>query len=194
MCAATDVPRLDETKMGKPPLRENPTPSHKIAGSRVPRRSARSRISNFAVVSRPVLRQSSLMTPEDIQAILDANFAPWVKALNIETLDVSADHCLFRMPLTEDLARAGGIVSGQALAALADTTMVLAAIAHAGKLTLFATTNLDTQFLRPGVGKAIICKASVVRSGKALVFTRAEMTEETSGKLVATSAATLYAP
>ncbi len=134
------------------------------------------------------------MTPNDIQNILDENFAPWVKALDIETVEVAQDESLFRMPLSDHLARVGGIVSGQALAALADTTMVLAAIAHAGELKLFATTNLDTQFLRPGVGSAILCKAIIVRSGKALVFTRAEMREETSGKLVATATATLYAP
>ena len=134
------------------------------------------------------------MTPQDIQSILDENFAPWVKALNIETLDVAAEECLFRMPLGDHLSRVGGIVSGQALAALADPSMVLAAIAHAGELKLYATTNLDTQFLRPGVGSAILCKAIIVRSGKALAFARAEMSEETSGKLVATAAATLYTP
>jgi len=134
------------------------------------------------------------MTPQDIQTILDDNFAPWVKALNIETLEIHSDHTLFRMPLGDHLARVGGIVSGQALAALADTTMVLAAIAHAGELKLFATTNLETQFLRPGVGSAILCKAIIVRSGKALVFARADMSEESSGKLVATATATLYAP
>lgn len=134
------------------------------------------------------------MTPDDIQKIFEENFAPWVKALDLETLEISSDHCVFRMPLSESLARVGGIVSGQALAALADTTMVLAAIAQAGELKLFATTNLETQFLRPGVGSAILCKAIIVRSGKALVFARAEMTEETSGKLVATATATLYAP
>ncbi|WP_050930422.1 PaaI family thioesterase [Aestuariivita boseongensis] len=134
------------------------------------------------------------MTPQGIQTILDENFAPWVKALDIETLETAQDYSLFRMPLRDHLARVGGIVSGQALAALADTTMVLAAIARAGELKLYATTNLDTQFLRPGVGSAILCKAMIVRSGKALLFARAEMSEETSGKLIATANATLYAP
>ena len=133
------------------------------------------------------------MTPQDIQTILDDNFAPWVKALEIETLEVTPDYSLFRMPLSDHLARVGGIVSGQALAALADTTMVLAAIAKAGELKLYATTNLDTQFLRPGAGTAILCQAIIVRSGKALVFARAEMTEEASGKPVATANATLFA-
>jgi uncharacterized protein (TIGR00369 family) len=134
------------------------------------------------------------MTADDIAAILADNFAPWVRDLCVEVVEVTPDVSTFRMPLGPHLARVGGIVSGQALAALADTCMVLAAIAKADRMVPFATTNLDTQFLRPGVGRAILCRAQVVRAGKALVFMQAEMTEEDSGKIVATATATLYAP
>ena len=71
--------------------------------------------------------------------------------------------------------------------------MVLAAFAHNGAVRALATTDLHTQFLRPGVGTAILCRASVVRAGKSLVFARAEMSEEDSGKLVATATASFYA-
>lgn len=134
------------------------------------------------------------MTPATAQTILEEHFAPWVLALKPEVLSIDAEHALIRMPLGEHLARVGGIVSGQALAALADTTMVLAAVAHVGEFRLFATTDLHTQFLRPGVGSAILCRAHVVRAGRALAFTRAEMTEEDSAKIVATATATFYAP
>lgn len=134
------------------------------------------------------------MSPDDIARILDANFAPWVKDLRLEVIAVAPDESTFRMALGPHLARVGGIVSGQALAALADTAMVLAAVANAGAFRPFATTNLDTQFLRPGVGSAILCRAVIVRAGRALVFARAEMTEADSGKPVATANATLYAP
>jgi uncharacterized protein (TIGR00369 family) len=133
------------------------------------------------------------MTPEQIQTILDDNFAPWVKALEIGVLETSPEACLFRMPLGDHIARVGGIVSGQALAALADTCMVLAAIAQAGELRLYATTNLDTQFLRPGAGRAVLCRAIPVRAGKSLVFMRAEMSDEDTDKAIATANATLYA-
>lgn len=134
------------------------------------------------------------MTPQDLDRLLQENFADWVRALDPEVVESSPDHVLVRMPLSDKLARVGGIVSGQALAALADTTMVLSAVAHAGTFKPFATTDLHTQFLRPGVGSAILCRAHVVRAGKALVFARAEMSEENSGKLVATATATFYAP
>ena len=133
------------------------------------------------------------MTPEDAHRILDENFADWVRALDLTIAEIDADHVLVRMPIGGQLKRVGGIVSGQALAALADTAMVLAAIAREGSLKLFATTDLHTQFLRPGTGSAILCRAEVVRAGRALVFTRAEMSEADSGKLVATATATFFA-
>ena len=134
------------------------------------------------------------MTPELAQTILAENFAEWVQALDLTVVAIDPEHALIRMPLGAHLARVGGIVSGQALAALADTAMVFAAIAQAKEFRPFATTDLHTQFLRPGVGTAILCRAEVVRAGKALVFARAEMTEEESGKIVATATATFYAP
>jgi len=134
------------------------------------------------------------MTPQDAQEMLEANFAPWVLALDLTVRDIDAAHAMVRMPLADHLARVGGIVCGQALAALADTSMVLAAIAHRGAFGPLATTNLDTQFLRPGSGTAILCRAEVVRAGRALIFARATMTEETSAKAVATATATFYVP
>jgi len=134
------------------------------------------------------------MTPDIAQKILADNFAEWVLALDLTVAGIDLDHALIRMPLSNHLARVGGIVSGQALAALADTAMVLAAIAHSGEMRPFATTDLHTQFLRPGRGSAILCDARVTRAGRAMVFARADMTEEESGKLVATASASFHTP
>lgn len=134
------------------------------------------------------------MTPDAAQTLLNENFAPWVLALDLTVTEVGSDHVVIRMPLGDHLARQGGIVSGQALASLADTTMSIAAITHFDTFTPVATTDLHTQFLRPGVGTAILCRATVVRAGRAMVFTRADMTEETSGKIVAVATASFYLP
>ena len=134
------------------------------------------------------------MTPQDLQIFLQENFAAWVQALDLTVTQATPEGVTLSMPITDSLARVGGIVSGQALAALADTSMVLAAIAHTGEFKPFATTDLHTQFLRPGRGSAILCRAEVIRAGKSLVFTRAEMREETSGKMISTATATFYAP
>ncbi|MEC8197077.1 MAG: PaaI family thioesterase, partial [Pseudomonadota bacterium] len=108
--------------------------------------------------------------------------------------DISPKGATLTMPITEDLARIGGIISGQALAAMADTAMVFACFGHLDAFTPVATTNLDTQFLRPGTGDLIRCDAEIVRAGKALIFARATMTALPADKPVATATATFYVP
>lgn len=134
------------------------------------------------------------MTPDDLQQVLAEMFAPWVQDLGLTVTEATGDHVLTRMALTDRLARVGGIVSGQALAAMADTSMILALAAHRGGFVPAATTNLDVQFLRPGAGPAILCRAAIVRAGRSLAFARAEMSAEDSGKPVATATATLALP
>lgn len=134
------------------------------------------------------------LTTTQAQQVLDDNFAPWVKALDLTIADIDATGATLSMPITPDLARVGGIISGQALAAMADTAMVFAAMGHLGEPRPVATTNLDTVFLRPGVGEMIRCRAEIVRAGKALIFARATMTAMPSGKDVSTATATFYVP
>ncbi|MCP9483634.1 PaaI family thioesterase [Shimia sp. CNT1-13L.2] len=134
------------------------------------------------------------LTPADAQRFLEENFAPWVKALDLTITEITRDGATLTMPITEDLARVGGIISGQALAAMADTAMVFATFGHLQEPRPVATTNLDTQFLRPGTGDTIRCDAEIVRAGKALIFTRATMTALPSDKVVATATATFFVP
>lgn len=131
---------------------------------------------------------------DDAQGFLDAYFAPWVRALDLTITDITASGAVFTMPINENVTRMGDILSGQALAALADTAMVFACAGHFGQMRPVATTNLDTQFLRPGVGDLVRCEAKVVRAGKALIFCRAVMFAEPSGKEIATATATFYVP
>lgn len=134
------------------------------------------------------------MTPQDAQTFLDQNFAPWVRALDLTFTDISQGKATATMPITAQTTRMGGILSGQALAAMADTIMVFACFAHYGEVKPVATTNLDTQFLRPGVGTHVRCEASVVRAGKALIFTRATLIAEPSQKEIAVATATFFVP
>ena len=129
---------------------------------------------------------------ETAQAFLDENFAEWVLALKpvVQTMDQSG--ATLTMEITPALARVGGIVSGQALAALADTAMVIACGGCLGEFRPVATTNLDTQFLRPGTGDRIRCEAQIVKPGRALIFLRADLYAEPSNKLIATATGTFF--
>jgi uncharacterized protein (TIGR00369 family) len=133
------------------------------------------------------------MTPAEAHSHLTDHFSTWVLDLNLAVTDVDETRVVIRMPFTGRLERVGGTVSGQALSALADTAMILALAGQVGEFVPAATTDLHMQFLRPGTGD-ILARAEVVRLGKSLVFTRAELTAEDTGKTVALATATLALP
>lgn len=134
------------------------------------------------------------MTPADLQSTLAEHFAPWVLDLDLSVVEVAESHTITRMPLSARLMRVGGIVSGQALTALADTSVILALAGHRRAFVPAGTVTLDTQFLRPGTGSAILCRAEIIRAGRSMAFARADLTAQDSGKLVATATATLALP
>ena len=134
------------------------------------------------------------MTPADAQHVLDTAFAAWVRALQPKITALDTEVAVLEIPITEDIARVGGIVSGQALATLADTAMVFACIGHLQKLELVSTVTLDTQFRRPGSGDSSVAKASVTRAGKAMIFAQCTLSATPSGKPVAFATATFARP
>ena len=129
-----------------------------------------------------------------VQRFLDENFAPWVLALQPRVTRADAQGVTLSIPITDDIARVGGIVSGQALATLADTAMVLATGAHLGRMIPVATVTLDTQFLRPGTGDGIEATATVTRAGRALAFAQCTLTAQPAAKPVAMATATFALP
>lgn len=134
------------------------------------------------------------MDPEIANGWLEDYFADWVRALGIHVERMACTGAILTIPVTPEIARVGGIVSGQALATLADTAMVIACAGHFREFRPVATTNLDVQFLRPASGESIECTATIVRAGKSMIFARAVLTAEPSGKEVATATATFAVP
>lgn len=135
-----------------------------------------------------------MQSTDEAQQTLEQNFAPWIQDMKPQVTEIGPECAVIEIPITDHLSRMGGMISGQALAALADTTMVFACAGHFGEFKPVATTNLDTQFLRPGKGEAIRCEARVVRAGRQIVFARAELSALPEGKLVATATGTFFAP
>ena len=130
------------------------------------------------------------MTEAEAQQFLETNFAPWVLDLKPRVTAIGPEGASLRIPIGPHLLRTGGILSGQAVTALADTAMVLACGGHAGEMIPVGTVTLDTQFLRPASGEALIARAEVTRAGRSVIFARAELTEAPSGKTVALATAT----
>jgi uncharacterized protein (TIGR00369 family) len=130
------------------------------------------------------------MDTQVAQQFLDENFAPWVLALKPRVTQISNDGAHLQIPITPDIARAGNIVSGQTLATLADTAMVIACGAVNGEMLPVGTVTLDTQFLRPASGETITAKATVTRMGRSMAFARADLFTSPGDKIVATATAT----
>lgn len=136
-----------------------------------------------------------MFSASEAQAFLASSFAPWVQALDLRVDEVSPEgRAVLSMPITEAVARMGGIVCGQALATLADTAMVLSTAAHFGAPRDVATTNLDTQFLSAGRGERIRCKARITRAGRSLIFAQADLVALPDGRPVASASATFFVP
>ena len=127
-----------------------------------------------------------------LQAALSELFAPWVQALGLRVEEASESCVVLRLPASEQLARSGGMLCGQAMMAAADTAMVLALIQHFGEFRPCTTVQLSTSFLRPLSAQDALVEARVLRAGKALAFGEIELRGADDGKSVC-RASTTYA-
>jgi len=132
----------------------------------------------------------------EARRVLDEVFAPWVLDLNlsIEGFDFtpppggSADWqpgAILRMPFSERLCRNGGVVSGQALMAFADTAMVIANVAANRGYRPMTTVDQTTHFLRAVTASDVLADARVVRLGRTMSFGRVTLSSATDNKPVA---------
>jgi uncharacterized protein (TIGR00369 family) len=132
------------------------------------------------------------MTLDQLDQALADYFAPWVQALGLQAESFDADSVTLRLPQSEQLARTGGMLCGQAMMAAADTAMVLALINQFGQFRPCTTVQMNTSFLRPLSGQDGLVQARVVRAGKALAFGEIDIRGAQDGKSVC-RASTTYA-
>ena len=112
---------------------------------------------------------------EAANRVLADNFAMWVRALDLTVESVEGQRAIVRMRFHDDLCRQGGIVSGQALSALADTAMVFAVASASGGYRSMATIDLHTTFMRAVANADVIADAQVERLGRTMAFARVTM-------------------
>ncbi|MEU8357513.1 PaaI family thioesterase [Nonomuraea sp. NPDC048882] len=132
------------------------------------------------------------MTPENAEAILTQYFAPWIQRLGLRVEEVGERHAVVRLPWSDDLAREGGGLSGQAMMAAADTATVVAISSARGGFVPMTTVQQSTTFQRPVVGKDVLLDVRITKLGRTLAFTEITLTAEGGGEVVA-QASTIYA-
>ncbi|MFJ7590653.1 PaaI family thioesterase [Streptomyces sp. NPDC097617] len=132
------------------------------------------------------------ISPADADKILINNFAPWVLALGLTVEETGERHAVLRLPWSEELARDGGGLSGQAMMAAADTATVIAISAARGAYGPMTTVQQSTSFQRPVVGADVLIRVRVTKLGKRMAFADITLTPEGSQDPAAT-ASTVYA-
>lgn len=120
-----------------------------------------------------------------MKAFLAEAFAPWVKELNIEPVDISEAGALFRIPAGEDLARTGGIVCGQALSAIADTVGVLTLIGINNHDRIMTTVDMTTHFMRPVSTGDVEATVTILSNGRRMATARIDIRQAGSPKICA---------
>ncbi|MFI1281217.1 PaaI family thioesterase [Streptomyces sp. NPDC020858] len=131
-------------------------------------------------------------SPADADKILADHFAPWVLALGLTVQETGERHAVLRLPWSEDLARDGGGLSGQAMMAAADTATVIAISAARGAYGPMTTVQQSTSFQRPVIGTDVLIHVRVTKLGKRMAFADITLTPEGTEEPAAT-ASTVYA-
>ena len=132
---------------------------------------------------------------DEARRVLADVFAPWVLdlGLSIERIDyeppvAAADwqpSAILRMTFSERLCRQGGVVSGQALMAFADTAMVIAMVAANRGYRPMTTVDQTTHFMRAVASSDVLADARVVRLGRTMSFGRVTLSSAADNKAAA---------
>ena len=127
--------------------------------------------------------------------VLREAFAPWVLDLGLSIERVDCDPpaaaedwqpgAILRMAFSERLCRQGGVVSGQALMAFADTAMVIAMVAANRGYRPMTTVDQTTHFMRAVASSDVLADARVIRLGRMMSFGRVTLSSAADNKAVA---------
>jgi len=119
--------------------------------------------------------------------------AKFIHTLGIELIDFGSGWCETKMAKVATLEQQHGFVHAGALMTLADHTCGMAAATTVPEGRDVITVENKVSFLRPASGQEMLCRATVLRSGKTLVFVEAEIVVEREGKnvIVAKASSTL---
>ena len=140
-------------------------------------------------------QEAGAFSIDEARRVLAHVFAPWVLdlGLSIERIDyeppvAAADWqpgAILRMTFSERLCRQGGVVSGQALMAFADTAMVIAMVAANRGYRPMTTVDQTTHFMRAVASSDVLADARVVRLGRTMSFGRVTLSSAADNKAAA---------
>ena len=124
-----------------------------------------------------------MKTLDDLRRFFDAS--PFLRELGVQPLAAAEGRVTAVLPVSTRLHQHTGQVHAGAMATLADHSMGTAAQTLAPEGHWALTAELKTSQLRPGRGERLVCEAWVVKAGRRLSFTEAEVwAEQADGRRV----------
>jgi len=114
-------------------------------------------------------------------------FAPWIQALGIKVDALTDAGARFVLPHNPALSREGGVVCGQAVAAVADTVGVLALAAKNGRYRQMTTVDMTSNFMRPLAMGNVQVGVTVLANGRRMATTRVDFWQTDPAKIGATA-------
>jgi uncharacterized protein (TIGR00369 family) len=131
------------------------------------------------------------VTPELLQVFFDA--APFMVDLGVKAIAAEPGRVSTGLVIQQRHLQHTGVVHAGVMATLADHSMGAAAQTLAPEGQWILTAELKTSLLRAARGERLVCEAWVLKSGRMLSFTEAEVFVETGGQrtLVMKASATM---
>lgn len=124
---------------------------------------------------------------ERIERAIEA--VPYAQLLGIQLEKVSPGEATLTLAIRPELSQNHGVVHGGAIASLIDTATAFAILTLLKPDERVTTVDLTISYLRPGFEGQMRATARVLRQGRRLVATSAEVTDE-AGTLLATALST----
>lgn len=122
-----------------------------------------------------------------IERAIDA--VPYARLLGIELEKVVPGEATLTLAIRPELSQNHGVVHGGAIASLIDTATAFAILTLLEPEERVTTVDLTISYLRPGFEGQLRATARVLRQGRRLLATSAEVTDE-GGTLLATALST----
>ena len=129
---------------------------------------------------------------KEAEDVIEKVFAPWIVELGLKPVAFDGHGADFRLPQNDRLVHVGGVVCGQATAAVADTASVVALAAANGRFRVCTTVDQTTHFVRPLKPGPIDVRVELLSNGRRMAYTRVEMRAADEARL-AVSATAAYA-
>ncbi len=120
---------------------------------------------------------SETWSEAEVRRLYDGVMArqPFIRALGVRLIEFSQGRCVLGMVLRSDHMQHGGVAHGGAVGTLADNAAGAAATTLMGGARVAITAEYRISFLAPAIGEELRAEGQVLRYGKSLVHTKADV-------------------